>query len=251
MVTEVPVLLIGRGGSRGLPGKNVMPILGRPLMSYPILAARHSRNVGKIYLSTDDDAIREVGASFDTISIVRPPKLAADDAMVHDVVLHGYEEIVEREGPTEIFVLLFCNTATITPGIIDEGIEALWQDEELDSAVTVSRYNEYSPVRAKRIDESGLLLPFLDVDSIPGASPDRDSQGDCYFCDCSAWILRASCMDLEKGVLPFLWMGRRTLPLMQSGGLDIDYDYGVAQTEHWLKKNGFTEESTPYESGGA
>ena len=55
-------------------------------------------------------------------------------------------------------------------------------------------------------------------------------------------------MDKEKGVLPFRWMGRRTLPLFQEGGLDIDHDYGIAQTEYWLRKHGFSEKKTPYEN---
>ena len=147
-----------------------------------------------------------------------------------------------------MFVLLFCNSATITPGIIDKGIELLRQDSSLDSAVSVSRYNEYSPVRAKRIDAGGLVTSYIDVDSITGASCDRDSAEPCYFCDCSVWIMRPRCMNLENGNLPFRWMGRRTVPLYQQGGLDIDHDYGIAMTTHWLLKHGFTETATPYDN---
>jgi hypothetical protein len=118
----------------------------------------------------------------------------------------------------------------------------------LDSAVSVSPYNEHSPVRAKRVTPDGLLAPYVDVTAIPGASCDRDSADTCYFCDCSVWVLRSRCMQIENGVLPFRWMGRRSAPLYQQGGLDIDYDYGVAMTEHWLRKHGFTETTTPYEA---
>ena len=120
-------------------------------------------------------------------------------------------------------------------------------DLTLDSAVTVSPYNEYSPVRAKRITAENLVEPYIDVNSIPGASCDRDSAVTCYFCDCSVWILRPSCMDLDRGSLPFRWIGQRTAPIFQTGGLDIDHDYGVAMTEHWLRKHGFTETSVPYD----
>ncbi|EOS39510.1 hypothetical protein C808_01935 [Lachnospiraceae bacterium M18-1] len=246
MYEMVPVLLIGRGGSRGVKGKNTMEILGRPLMEYPIMAARNSKHVGQVFLSTDADYIKEVGKRNGVEIMERAPELCTDSALVEDVVVNGYNQICERMGRQEIFVLLFCNSATISQGIIDKGIEALWNNPTLDSAVSVSLYNEYSPVRAKAIDDDGFLIPYVDVNKIDSASCDRDSAKACYFCDCSVWVLRDRCMDKEYGILPFRWMGRKTLPLFQEGGLDIDHDYGIAQTEYWLKKHGFSTEKTPY-----
>ena len=54
-------LIIGRGGSTGLPGKNTMNILGRPLMTYPIMAAKNSKYCNKIFLSTDSEEIKQIG----------------------------------------------------------------------------------------------------------------------------------------------------------------------------------------------
>ena len=56
-------LIIGRGGSTGLPGKNTMQLLGRPLMTYPILAAKKSKYCDKIFLSTDLSEIKKIGTS--------------------------------------------------------------------------------------------------------------------------------------------------------------------------------------------
>lgn len=243
----IPAMLIGRGGSRGVPGKNTMTILGRPLMSYPILAARHSFHVGPIFLATDSASIRAIGSEHGVEAIELTSEMTKDSVLVESVVVYGYEAMRRSLGELEMFVLLFCNTATITPGIIDAGIAALRADPSLDSAVSVSPYNEYSPVRAKRITSQGLIMPYVDVDLIAGASCDRDSAETCYFCDCSVWVLRPRCMQLCNGILPFRWMGQRSVPLYQTGGLDIDHDYGVAMTEHWLKKHGFTESKTPYE----
>jgi CMP-N-acetylneuraminic acid synthetase len=242
-------LLIGRGGSRGVPGKNTMPILGRPLMTYPILAAQHAKHVDRLFLSTDDEAIAKIGEGAGAELIDRPPHLGADDALVEDVVQHGYHAIVERVGPIEALVLLFCNSATIPLGMIDAGIEQLRADPTLDSAVSVSRYNEYSPVRAMRVDENGLLDSYVDVSAIPNASCDRDSAEDCWYCDCSVWVLRPRCVDPLSGRLPFRWTGQKVKPLPQEGGLDIDQPHGIAQTEWWLRSHGFTGSTTPYESG--
>ena len=57
----INAILIGRGGSTGLPGKNIMKILGRPLMHYPILAALNSKYINNVYLSTDDNEIAKEG----------------------------------------------------------------------------------------------------------------------------------------------------------------------------------------------
>jgi hypothetical protein len=248
----IAALLIGRGGSRGVPGKNIMQILGRPLMVYPIMAARQARGVDRLYLSTDDADIARIGAAEGAVLIDRPAELASDTALVEDVVQHGYRAIVAAEGPIEALVLLFCNSATIPPGMIDRGIGHLRADPELDSAVSVSRYNEYSPVRAMRMDDAtGRLSGYIDVNMIDNASCDRDSAGDCWFCDCSVWVLRPRCVDPLSGPLPFRWTGRNVKGMAQTGGLDIDQPHGGAQTEWWLRDHGFTETTTPYEYADA
>jgi hypothetical protein len=226
-----------------------MQILGRPLMTYPIIAARHARQVDRLFLSTEDAEIAEIGGKAGLELIDRPAELATDSALVEDVVQHGYREIVKITGNLDLLVLLFCNSATIPVGMIDEGIDRLRADPSLDSAVSVSRYNEYSPVRAMRISPRGVLENYVDVSAIPGASCDRDSAADSWFCDCSVWVLRPRCVDPLSDSLPFRWTGRTIWPLRQEGGLDIDYPYGIAHTEGWLTANGFTEDTTPYGIG--
>ena len=56
----VVALVLGREGSKGFPGKNIYPVLGRPMMSYPLLAAREAREVSEIYVSTDSDKIKNI-----------------------------------------------------------------------------------------------------------------------------------------------------------------------------------------------
>jgi len=237
----ITALLIGRDGSRGVPGKNTMEILGKPLMQYPMDAAKASKYIEKIFVSTDSFAIKKIAKENGAEIIDRPASLASDSALVEDVIVYSYNEMLKRVGEIEIFVLLFCNTATIRKGIIDEGIEKLLQDKTLDSAVSVSKYNEYSPVRAKRIDQEGLIQPYLDI-KIEGATCDRDTAEPCYFCDCSVWVLRNTCVNLNNGILPFRWMGKKSVPLYQEGGLDIDHFYGIAHTIAWLEKFGNGEE---------
>lgn len=244
----IPALVIGRGGSSGFKGKNLSPVLGRPLMTYAILAAQNARGISKdaVYLSTDSDEMKAYGQSLGCHLIDRPAHLATNEALAEDAFIHGFETIRDRvTEPIEMIVLLFCNGATIRPGIIDEGIAALRADESLDSAVTVSAYNMWSPLRAKQIVD-GRLVPMIPTETWADASCDRGSQGDTYFADCSAFVCRPQCLQPGYGHLPFRWMGRSVHPLKQWGGLDVDYRWQVGQVEYWLREHGFTEHSTPY-----
>lgn len=244
----IPALIIGRGGSTGLPGKNVMNIVGRPLMEYPILAAKNALCVDKIYLSTDSEEIKEVGRRLGCAIIDRPDYLATKEAKSEDAFLHGYQAICKDYGKEiNAIVLLFCNGATITPGYIDQGYQALQRDRNLDSAVTTSVFNMWSPARARKLSQDGLLVPAINPDSIDGISCDRDTQGDVYYADCSMFVVRPRCMDLSYGLDPFKWIGRNVYPLKQWGGLDVDYHWQVPMVEYWLRRHGFTEEITPYD----
>jgi hypothetical protein len=244
----IPALVIGRAGSSGFPGKNVYPVVGRPLMVYPILAARHAETVDSVYISTDSLEMEQVAVEEGCEAIERPLELASDEALAEDAFQHGYRVIKDRsDDAIEMIVLLFCNSATIRPGLVDECVAALRANPELDSACSVSQYNMWSPLRARQIDEQGLLAPFVPPEMFEGASCDRDSQGDVYFADCSAFVVRPRCLeDLEYGVLPYRWQGRKIAPIEQWGGLDVDGEWQIPQVEYWLRRHGFSEEATPY-----
>src|SRR5690606_9542178 len=127
--------------------------------------------------------IRAIALDNECRYIERPAFLATNEALAEDAFKHGYEAILKDAGQEpEFIVLLFANGATITPGIIDQGIEFLRKNPEFDSAVSVSKYNMFSALRARRI-ENDQVKPFVDPTLFEGASCDRDSQGDTYFVD--------------------------------------------------------------------
>ena len=244
-------LMLGREGSEGFPGKNTHPVLGRPMMNYPLLAAKSATLVDEIYVSTDSDNIKNIAQEHGAKIIDRPPELATKEALGEDAYVHGFQCISERLGaPPDLMVLLFCNAPTILAKTIDEGIRILLEDPSLDSAVTVSAYNMWSPIRARKEGPDGLLQPFVPFEAfgnLKAVNCDRDSQGDVFFADMSVSIVRSRCLeDLDFGVLPQRWMGRRIYPLKQWGGCDVDYAWQVPSVEYWLREHGFTESKTPY-----
>lgn len=247
-------LMLGREGSLGFPGKNLYPALGRPLSAYPLLAAKNSPYVERVYVSTDSHGIMDIARDYGVEIIVRPPALCTKEALGEDAYVHGYRVIKERAAEqgeqVELMVLLFANAATLLASTIDEGIRVLRENPKFDSAVTVSCYNMWSPLRARKIGPDGLLYPFVPFETFGDPKTlncDRDSQGDVWFADMGLSIVRPHCLDhLDEGLLPQKWMGQKIYPLKQWGGCDVDYEFQVPGVEFWLRENGFTESKVPY-----
>lgn len=245
----VCALMIGRKGSIGFPGKNVYPVLGRPLAVYPLQAAKKSLNVGRIFVSTDCPEIMEIAKKNGAELIERPPYLATKEALGEDVFEHGYREIkriLDTEGlEIELMVLLFANAATITGELIDQGIDTLRRDKDSDSAVSTSVYNMWSPLRARKLGSDGCLRPFVPFETFGDPRTlncDRDSQGDVHFADMSVSVVRPNCLEnLQDGLLPQKWMGQRIAAIPSWGGCDVDYEWQIPMVEFWLRKHGIQE----------
>ena len=109
----IVALILGREGSIGFPGKNIYPVLGRPLMVYPLLAAKAAVNVDEVYVSTDSDKIKQVSLEQGAKIIDRPSELATKEALGEDAYAHGFRHICDTLGKSvELIVLLF---ATLQP----------------------------------------------------------------------------------------------------------------------------------------
>ena len=127
--------------------------------------------------------------------------------------------------------------------MIDRGIKFLKKNKKFDSVVSTSVYNMWSPLRARKLDKSGKLVPFVKFEYFGNPKTlncDRDSQGNVYFADMSLSIVRPKCLDnLKNGLLPQKWMGKKIAPLFSWGAGDNDYKWQGPGVEYWLKKNGF------------
>lgn len=241
-------LMLGRDGSRGFPGKNTHPVLGRPMMAYPLLAAEAAEGVDGAWVSTDSENIKKVAREYGAKVIDRPAELCTPQALGEDAFAHGYrvirDEVAEHGKSVELVVLLFCNAPTVSAELINRGVKLMRERPELDSAVSVSRYNMWSPLRARKETADGTLLPFVPFETFGDPKTlncDRDSQGDVWFADMGLSVVRPKNLErLEEGLLPQKWMGRKIAPLKQWGGCDVDYDWQVPGVEHWLRKHGVT-----------
>ena len=90
-------MIPARGGSKGIPRKNVRFLRGRPLISYTIETAKRCCGIDRIVVSTDDEEIAHVAKTFGCEVVMRPPELAADDIPLDPVVIHNAVSTVEKK----------------------------------------------------------------------------------------------------------------------------------------------------------
>jgi CMP-N-acetylneuraminic acid synthetase len=229
-------LLIGKKNSTGFPGKNVMNINGLPSCEYGFQAAKRL-NIKNIFVSTDCPVISKIGSKYSAHLIERPQNLATPEALTEDVLVHAYNEILKLKKKPEIIVLLFANNPAISIELIRSGIRKLLEDNSYDSAFSVSKYNMFSPTRARKLVED-KIESFIPLKLIGNVNSIRSSQGDVYFCDLSVQVIRGEVFEnMSEGMQPFQWMGKKSYPLKNSFGFDIDEEWQKTAIEVWLKKN--------------
>lgn len=167
MVTAMKVLAVigARGGSKGVPGKNLRRLGHRPLIGHMIAAACAARRIGRVVVSTEDAEIariaREHGAE---TPFVRPPELAGDLVPLVAVTKHSMEAMDALGYRADIIVQLAPTCPFVRPETIDRAVDLVSQ-EGVDSAVTLKRIEHEHPYRAKVLAPDGTFTAFLkDVD---------------------------------------------------------------------------------------
>jgi CMP-N,N'-diacetyllegionaminic acid synthase len=127
-VSHPPVLALvpARGGSKGIPGKNVRPLAGKPLLAHTLEQALGARTPMRVVVSTDDDEIAEVAFSCGAEVVRRPDALAGDTASSESALLHALDALEAADGYIpELVVFLQCTSPLRRPGDIDGAVEAL------------------------------------------------------------------------------------------------------------------------------
>lgn len=144
---EVLAIIPARGGSKGVPGKNIRLILDKPVICYTIEAALAAKTIGKAAVTTDDPQVKEIcGAYSNKISLItRPAELAGDSARIDDVMRHACRELEEHQGyKADIVVLLYANIPVRADDIIDRAVNRLIETEA-DSIQTLSAVDKFHP----------------------------------------------------------------------------------------------------------
>lgn len=158
-------IVTARGGSKGIPHKNIAPVAGRPLLAYTAQAALASSALSRTVLSTDDEAIAEVGRACGLdVPFMRPPELARDDTPTIPV-LQDVVRRLEAQGDRYDAILTLQPTNPLRlPSDID-GAADLLERAGADSVISFVDTGERHPARMKFIDPDGRVIdpPFAEA----------------------------------------------------------------------------------------
>lgn len=160
---NILALIPARGGSKGLPRKNILPIAGRPLIAWTIEAARTSNYIDRIVISTDDEEIAEVSKVYGAdVPFLRPKELATDEAKSMDVVFHAIHTIEATGAIYDVVVLLQPTSPLRTREDIDCAVELLFS-KDAGAVVSVCE-TEHHPYWANMLPPDGNMKDFLRPD---------------------------------------------------------------------------------------
>lgn len=126
-----------RGGSKGVPGKNIKPFMGKPLLIHSIEFALNSENVSGVYVSTDDSEIAAIARQSGAEIIDRPAEIAGDKATTESAVKHGIEWMDKNGENPDIMVLLQATSPLRPADSLNQALEK-FEKYHLDSLLTIS-----------------------------------------------------------------------------------------------------------------
>lgn len=223
---KILALIPARGGSKRLPGKNIRPLGGRPLIAWTIRSAQVSCVCADIVVSTDDTKIAAVAVQHGaTVLGLRPAELATDNAGSIDVALHALDLYESRYGPVDGLLLLQPTSPFRSADTIRRGIQ-LYQDHEGKRPVVSVSPASSHPAWCFRTTSDGIE-PFLGWEGLNKRSQDLEP----------AWMLNGafyltSPKELRQGKT---FLTRKTLALkindpMESLDIDTEDDWRIADS---------------------
>jgi len=215
-VPFVVAIVTARGGSKGFPGKNLAPLGGRPLIAWTIEAARLSRGVSRVLLSTDDARIAEAGAACGAeVPHLRPTELAADDTPHHPVIEHMLHWLRDSERLEPDYVLVLQPTSPLrTAADIDAAIE-LAITTGAPAVMSVCEPHPH-PYLAKRLAADGSL-----EDLLPGLTGQgrRQDFPQAFVPNGAIYLVRPAALRQHGSFCP-----PGTLPLVMPRDRSVDID---------------------------
>ena len=216
-------LIPARGGSKGIPGKNLALLDGKPLIAYSIEDSLNCSLISRTIVSTDDPEIAEVARKYGAeVPFIRPSELAQDDTPDFPVFLHALEWLRANEDLSpDMFVQLRPTTPIRPSKIIERGIEMLLKNMEADCVRTV-RESPLTPYKMWQWEE-GFLKPFIQLDGQESYNMPRQMLPKVFQHDGVLDVIRTSTI-LEKNSVT----GDHILPLLiEESFLSIDIDRPV------------------------
>jgi CMP-N-acetylneuraminic acid synthetase len=225
MVDGARDLILGiipaRGGSKGVPRKNIAPLAGKPLLAWTVEAARASGVLDRIVVSTEDPEIAEVARRAGAeVPFLRPAELARDDSPGIDPVLHALDAL-DRQGYRPAWVLVLQPTSPLRKAEDIRGVEATARQTGADVVISVCEAVP-PPAWMKQIASDGTLQDFFPQD-LPAT---RQMLPRAFALNGALYLARVSVLRQQKSfyggpVYPYLMPRERSLDIDSLWDLEL------------------------------
>ena len=218
-------VITARGGSKGIPRKNIKPLAGKPLIGWTIAAAEKSRYLTRSIVSTDDPEIASISRDLDAdVPFIRPAELAQDSTPAIPVIQHALRWLSEHEGAAFDYVMILQPTSPLrTADDIDACITKI-VDADADSVMSVAELSDFAPMKLKRIEDD-IILPLLESEG--KASAPRQQGAIVYKRNCAIYLTKTSLImsgDLFGAVSrPYI------MPRERSVDINEPFDFELAE----------------------
>jgi CMP-N,N'-diacetyllegionaminic acid synthase len=228
---SILALITARGGSKGIPGKNIVPLAGKPLLAWTVEAARAARGIERVLLSTDCPQIRAAGiASGAQAPFLRPAELAQDDTPSIDVVLHALQWLEEHENYKPRWVLLLQPTSPLrTTTDIEKAVE-LAIGKQPPAVVSVCEVGKH-PYWTKTMDAEGRLSNLI---TGVEAYTRRQDMPSAYALNGALYLVDRDVLLKQKSFCP---PGALAYVMPQERSLDVDTPWDLRLVELILKEH--------------
>lgn len=219
---KVLAVIPARGGSKGIPKKNIKAVSGKPMINYTIEAAKECEYIDKVIVSTDDEEIAEISMRAGAIvPFLRPDELATDDAKVIDVVMHAIEFYERKAERYDIIVLLQPTNPLRTSEDVKKALEYFMRKEQ-KSLVAVSEMDRHP----------ALMRQFDKKNELSGVLPEEETKKKYYMINGAIYINSMS----ELSNSTDLNNNRMGYVLPQEHGIEIKKPEDVVAAEYYLSQ---------------
>lgn len=208
-------LIPARGGSKGLPGKNIRPLGGLPLIVHTIRAAQQAAGVSRVVVSTDDAGIASIARDHGAeVPFLRPLELASDTSPAIDTYLHACGTLEQPSERIQDLVVLLPTAPLRTAADISAAI-TIFRDRGAEAVISVTP-NPHPVQWARAIDAAGVLRAWLpDGD----ANQNRQAYGTSYLPNGAIYVFTRALLERRQG-----YYGERTFPYVMPKERSVDID---------------------------
>ena len=231
---RILAIIPARGGSKGLPGKNIRELCGKPLISWSIEHAQKSKYIDDLFISTDSREIADVAEKYGaTCPELRPAELANDTAPSSAFIVYTLELLKQRGKAFDYFILLEPTSPLRDPEDVDRSLKILIDKGE-EAIVGVCESEASNPAFLNKISPSGTLAPYLDnykTTRRQDIEPVYFHEGTIYASSVKAYLEKR--VFYHEHTLPYI------VPKWKSYEIDDIVDFTIIEALMKLKINGY------------